>query len=64
MIEKFVIKCPWILDIEQYLNDFNFTRYIMNKNNITDAQYETISQGPDHVKFTISSWIVSHNYES
>ena len=33
----------------------------MHENNITDAQYETISQGPDHVKFTMSSWIMSHN---
>ena len=44
-----------IFDIVEYLNDFNFTRYIMNENNITDAQYKAISQGPDHLEFTMSS---------
>ena len=29
-------------------NDFNFTRYVMNEDNITDAQYNEISQGLDH----------------
>ena len=30
--------------------DFNFTRYIMNEDNITDAQYKEISKGLDHWK--------------
>ena len=29
-------------------NDFNLTRYVMNEDNITDAQYNEISQGLDH----------------
>ena len=32
------------------LIDFNYTRYVMNKDNITDAQFNEISQGPDHLK--------------
>ena len=33
-------------------NDFNYTRYVMNKDNITDAQFNEISQGLDHLKKT------------
>ena len=29
-------------------NDFNLTRYVMKEDNITDAQYNEISQGLDH----------------
>lgn len=29
-------------------NDFNLTRYVMIGDNITDAQYNEISQGLDH----------------